>query len=107
MTQEDPGARRGAVRILQNFGFLTAGKTLGDVFTFFLYVTLSRAFGQEGIGQYAFAMALTGFFAVGASFGLYNFSIKELSRRTGPLGVHYSEIFSLRLLLSAAAFAAL
>lgn len=93
-----------ARRIFQNFGFLTTGKLLGDAFTFLFFVVLSRSFGQEGIGQYSFAMALAGFFVVFSDFGLYTFSIKELSRRTGSLGDYYGRILSLRLLLSLASF---
>lgn len=78
------------------------GKILGDVFTFLLFVVLSRVFGQQGIGQYSFAIALTGFFAVFADFGLYNLSVKEMSRHTGVLGEYYGRIFSLRLILSVA-----
>jgi len=89
-----------ALQIFQNFGFLTMGKVLGDVFTFLLFVVLSRVFGQEGIGQYSFAIALTGFFAVFADFGLYNLSVKEMSRHTDVLGEYYGRVFSLRLILS-------
>ena len=50
------------------------------MFTFVLFVVLSRTFGQDGIGQYSFAMALTGFFGLFGDFGLYNLSVKEISR---------------------------
>lgn len=93
-----------ARKIFQNFGFLTLGKTLGDAFFFLFFVVLSRFFGQEGIGQYSFAIALTGFFAVFSDLGLYSFSIKELSRRTNWLRDCYNKIISLRLILSAVAF---
>jgi O-antigen/teichoic acid export membrane protein len=93
-----------ARKILQNFGFLTLGKTLGDAFFFLFFVVLSRFFGPEGIGQYSFAVALTGFFAVFSDFGLYSFSVKELSRRTNWRADYYSQILSLRVILSAVAF---
>lgn len=96
-----------ARKLLQNFGFLTVGKTLGDVFTFVLFVSLSRVFGQEGIGLYSFAMGLTGFFAIFADFGLHSFSIKGLSRRDSPLPQYFGRILSLRVAFSLAVFAAL
>lgn len=99
-TQESVQQKLSARLIFRNFSFLIVGKTLGDVFTFIFFVLLSRAFGQEGIGQYSFAMALAGFFWVFAEFGLYNLSIKEMSRHTGDLGEYYGGIFSLRLILS-------
>lgn len=94
-------------KIYQGFGFLIGGRILGDFFTFLLFVVLSRAFGQEGIGLYSFAMGLTGFFAVVADFGLSPFSIKELSRRGASPADYYGRIFSLRLVLSALVLGAL
>jgi O-antigen/teichoic acid export membrane protein len=93
----------GLGRIFRNFGSLTAGKILGDVFLFFLFVMLSRAFGQEGLGQYSFAMALTGFFMVVSDFGLEFLTIKEMSRHKGALSEYYGSIFALRILQSLAA----
>ena len=57
------------------------------LFTFILFVLISRKFGQEGIGQYSFAVGLTGFFAVCADFGLYNYSIKEISAQTNSFKI--------------------
>ncbi len=79
---------------------LTIGKILGDFFLFIMFVVISRAFGQEGLGQYSFAIALTGFFMVLADFGLEYLSIKELSRHSDAVGAYYGGIFLLRLLLS-------
>lgn len=93
--RENSGARK----IFWNFGFLTLGRASGDIFTFLFFVILSRAFGQDGIGQYSFAMGFAGFFVVFCEFGLYHFTIKELSRRTDSLGDYYDRIFSLRLIL--------
>ena len=95
------------VQIFRNFGFLTIGKIIGDLFTFLFFVVLSRTFGEEGIGQYSFAMALTGFFAVFSDFGLYPFTIKEISRHTSSFEDYYGRIFSLRLILSTAIFGVL
>ena len=79
-----------AGKILRNFGFLTTGRILGDLFIFVLFVVISRKFGKEGIGNYSFAIALTGFFMILASFGLTKLSIKVMScrqenvNRSGP-----------------------
>lgn len=86
-------------KIFRNFSFMTMGKTLGDAFTFLLFIVLSRTFGKEGIGQYSFAIALTGFFSVFAEFGLYNLSVKEINRHNISHKEYNSEIFSLRLIL--------
>ena len=89
-----------AVQIFKNFSFLATGKVLGDIFTLTLFVVLSRVFGQEGIGQYSFAMAFTGFFAVFSECGLYSFTIKEISRCTDAFRDNYGRILLLRILLS-------
>lgn len=107
MKKTELKTRSKAVQIFRNFGFLTIGKILGDLFTFLFFVVISRTFGEEGIGQYSFAMALTGFFAVFSDFGLYPFTIKEISRHTSSFEDYYGRIFSLRLILSAAIFGVL
>lgn len=87
-------------KIFANFNFLAVGKLIGDGFSFLLFIVLSRIFGDEGIGQYSFAIAYTGFFVVFAEFGLYFFSIKELTRTEPGAQKCFGTIFSLRLILS-------
>lgn len=91
-------------KIFKNFSSLVMGKVLGDVFTFLFFVVLSRAFGQEGIGAYSFAMALTGFLVVFADFGLGDLSIKEMSRRNESLSEYFGKVLSLRLILAITVF---
>lgn len=95
--------RTSARKIIRNFGFLTTGTTLGFGCTFFLFVVVSRIFGQEGIGQYSFAMALTSYLAAFAAFGLNSYTIKEISRHTGTAVDYCGGIFMLRFILSGAA----
>jgi O-antigen/teichoic acid export membrane protein len=102
--REEAAGRRSFAR---NFGWLSAGRIAGDLLTFVLFIVLSRAFGQEGVGQYAFAMGLTGFFAAAADFGLYNLTVKELSRHGGDRQRFLSSVLTLRLALSAGALGAL
>ena len=94
-------------RILRNFGFLMGGTVLGDASIFLLIVVWSRVYGQVGIGQYSFALGVTGFFAAFVGFGLHPFSIKELARSRAPVTTVYGRVLSLRLLLSVAALALL
>ncbi len=94
-------------RIFQNFGYLTIGKLIGDAFTFALFVILSRTYGQEGIGQYSFAMALTGFFAVVSDFGLFHLSIKEISRMGKDINSYVGKLLCVRILLTLIIFSAL
>jgi O-antigen/teichoic acid export membrane protein len=98
------GRSRESRRVFQNFGFMATGQALGDAFTFLLFIFLSRAFGEAGVGVYSFAIRFTGFFA---EFGLGSLTIKELSRHTSSFQDYYGRILSLRLALSVAVLAAL
>jgi O-antigen/teichoic acid export membrane protein len=86
--------------IFRNVGLLTAGKIIGDGFTFLLFVALSRAFGAEGIGRYSLAMALTGFVLVLAEFGLNALAVKQLSRHPDSFRDWFGAVLALRLLLA-------
>jgi O-antigen/teichoic acid export membrane protein len=94
-------------RIVGNFGLLTAFKLLSDVFTFGLFVVLSRTFGETGIGAYSFAVGIGSGFAVFADFGLYRLSIKDLARRDEDFGQELASILALRVALTALSLVAL
>ncbi len=96
----DSKTGKGFKKTFKNFSLLSFGKLGGDFFYFILFIVLSRKFGQVGIGQYSFAFGLTGFFAVSADFGLYSFTIKEISRNKDSFENYFQEIFSLRLVQS-------
>lgn len=100
----EPGAEPSADRapILRSFGFLTGGRILGDLSTFLYFVILSRQFGQEGAGEYSLALALAGLFVVFSDFGLYYYSVKELSRSTKSSMADHSHVFCARLILCGA-----
>ncbi|MDT3778216.1 flippase [Nitrospira sp. MA-1] len=87
-------------RIFRNFGYLTIGKLLADGCTFLFFLVLARTYGQEGIGQYSFAMALTGVLSVFADFGIQTLSIKNLSRYRDQVTTYYGRLLAVRLLLS-------
>lgn len=91
-------------KILQNIGFFTLGRTLGDICIFALFVVLSRTYGQEGIGQYSFAIALTGFFVVLADFGIYDLSVKDMSRLGIKLNAYFGKVLITRLILATVAY---
>jgi O-antigen/teichoic acid export membrane protein len=88
--------------ILRNLGFVTSGKIAGDLCTFVFFVVLSRHYGQEGLGQYSLAMALTGFLLVLAEFGLGALSIQQLSRHPRTFRDFFGDMIVLRLILASA-----
>lgn len=95
-------------KIIKNLGFLTIGRISGDIFSFIFFVVISRKFGQDGIGQYSFAMAFTGFFIVFVDLGMYYLVVKELSRNfSSNNSKYYGQFIALRLILSLTVFGAL
>ena len=87
-------------KFFQNFSSLLTGKTLGDFFSFLFFIMIAREFGQEGIGQYSFAMAFTSFIVVFTDFGFYNLSIKEMSRHPDAAIEYFGKIIFIRIFLS-------
>ncbi len=66
--------------MLKNAGALTTARLTGDGLSFLLFIVLSRRFGLEGIGHYAFGMAVAGLAYALVNFGLENFSIRECAK---------------------------
>lgn len=70
------------IRILQNLGWLTGGQLVGDFAAFIFFILLSRHFGPEGIGDYAFGLAVAMVGRTLVSLGVDNFGIREVATRT-------------------------
>ena len=66
--------------ILKNTVFLTTGKGLGDLCTFFFLAYFARSFGVDILGKYAFAMSVGGLLTVLISFGLNTLMVREVSK---------------------------
>lgn len=88
-----------ASRILRNFCNLSLGKVLGDLATLALFVLLSRTFGDVGLGKYSFAMAVGGFCMIAADFGLFQYTVREISRLAAP-GAAFAKILALRAVMA-------
>jgi O-antigen/teichoic acid export membrane protein len=87
-------------KFFQNFGSLLTGKIIGDFFSFLFFITIAREFGERGIGQYSFAMALTAFIVIFADFGFFNLSIKEMGRHQDSAFEYFNKILFIRVVLS-------
>lgn len=85
-------------RILRNFASMTTGKLAGDVSTLVLLAAISRVYGEEGLGVYSLAMAISGFLAVTSNFGLTQLSVKELSRQQ-QVSAHFGRFLAARTVL--------
>jgi len=64
-----------------NLGWLMAGTGVSQVCGFVVVLLLTRAFGPEKFGLYAFAMTLHGYMAIISAAGLGPVVIRELTRR--------------------------
>ena len=76
-------------RILANTAFLSSGKALGDLCSFFFLVSFARFFGADVLGEYAFAMSVGGLASVCIDCGLTTVLVREVSReprRNAELG---------------------
>jgi O-antigen/teichoic acid export membrane protein len=87
-------------RVLRNAFFITSFKVLGDLALFAAFLLIARAYGQGGIGEYAFAMAFTGVFAVLANFGKDLFAIRHVSQNPQDDGRCFSTLTTLSALLA-------
>lgn len=103
-----PGPPAGADRrFAHNFGALVVCKLGGDLVVFLFFVGLSRLFGEPAVGLYAFALGICGAVAALADFGLYDYSVRELSRGRAAIQRLLPLLLSLRFLLSVLSLALL
>lgn len=67
--------------MLQNLGWLTGSQLVGDFVSFIFFILLSRNFGPEGIGVYAFGVAVATVGRTIVSLGVDDFGVRELARQ--------------------------
>lgn len=93
--------------IFKNTLILGVGKGLGDIATFLFLIYFSRSYGQDALGQYAFAMATGGLLSIFVSLGLNTYTIREISKdkRRGPEFV--GQLFMLRSICALIAWGAI
>ena len=66
----------------RNASWLTISRVARDALGFGLFVFLSRSFGPEGIGLYAYGLAIAGFAQVVVGFGFRDLGVRELDRKS-------------------------
>lgn len=74
-------SRLGKAPVFQNTGWLTGGQLAGDAASFIFFILLSRRFGPEGVGIYAFAVAVAGIGRTVAGLGVEDYGVRELATR--------------------------
>lgn len=75
------GDRASFRRILSGAGLLTVARVAGDLASALLFIAISRSFGVEGIGLYAYAFAVAGIAQLALNFGLDDYGLREYASR--------------------------
>lgn len=70
--------------MLTNASWLSGTRLAGDILHLLLFIVLSRYFGPEGVGQYAYGFAIAGLAFAGVNLGLEDYAIRECARLSLP-----------------------
>jgi len=100
-------ARLSHRRIFANLGSVGLLKGLSDACVFGTFVFLARHFSAEGLGEYSFAMALTGFLSLAGNFGFDSYAIREVARAPDRESLFFGNFVTLATLLCTALWLAL
>ena len=65
--------------VFRNTGWLTGSQLAGDFISFVFFILLSRSFGPEGVGVYAFGVAVATVGRTIVSLGVNDFGVRELT----------------------------
>ena len=94
-------------RFSRNSFFLTISYLLRFGAGILVTVLVAKHVAQEDFGRLAFALTLATFFGVAADFGLPALTVRDVARDHSQLSRYYRNIFTLKIVFSAVAFAAL
>jgi O-antigen/teichoic acid export membrane protein len=72
-------------KILSGAGMLTVARVAGDLASALLFIFVSRAFGVEGVGLYAYAFAVAQIAQLIVDFGFVDYGLREYSRTDEPM----------------------
>jgi len=86
-------------RMVSNVFRIGVFKALADVSVLGMFIFLARHFGRDGLGEYAFAMAFTGFLALVANFGFEQYAVREVARVPEREGTYFGTFTLLSALL--------
>lgn len=67
-------------KLFANVSVLGGYKVAGDLFVFAMFIAVARHYGSAGLGEYAFAMAITSFAAMLCNFGFEFYAVREVAR---------------------------
>ncbi|MDK2830950.1 MAG: hypothetical protein PWQ75_702 [Methanolobus sp.] len=91
-------------KIVQNVGFLFAGRLAVKIFSLISTILIARYLGEIGFGKYSFAFAFVSFFTIFSELGLVQIVVREGARHPEKLRSFLSNCLFLKLVLSILSF---
>lgn len=95
----DHPARSGLARVVVNIGLIAGSNLFGRVMNLVLHAALGRAFGPEGLGGYATAVALAAYFIFAVDFGVSPRIVREGAVDPEGLEREYAEALGIKIAL--------
>ena len=100
MTDGNQAGKSGLGRVLMNVAFITGSNITGRLLTLVLHAALARAFGAEGLGGLATAVAISTYFVFLVDFGTAPRLEREGATSPVELGNLFAEALGFKLALS-------
>ena len=94
MTSQHPS------RVAKNTVYLTIAYIIQKCFSFFYYIYIARQIGDENLGRYTWALALTGIFALFIEFGLGPVLTREIAKYKERAKDYLSNVIGIKILFS-------
>ena len=99
--------RSGLYRVLANIAFITGANLFGRLLNLVLHAALGRFFGPEGLGGYATAIAIAGYFMFMADFGMSPRIVREGAITPEQLDEEYANALGFKIAMGAVSLAIL
>jgi len=78
-------AKPAFLRLVSGAGMLTSARVAGDLASALLFIAVSRVFGVEGTGLYAYAFAIAQIAQLVLNFGFVDYGLREYARAAAPV----------------------
>jgi O-antigen/teichoic acid export membrane protein len=87
-------------KVAKNGAWLVASQVVLKLITAFVLVFLIRYLGDEAFGQYSFAIAFVGFFALITDFGFNSLIVRDIAKNKSYVQKYFSNVMTLKIFMS-------